>query len=124
VERALQLAARDGTIATREGFLAPVGQVACPVRNREGVTSATLRRPELLPPSEVQAAVLRFIETHVSATREETARAVARLLGFRATSRTLAERIERDIRLLLAEGRLTDANGKLRAADRPDNTLV
>ncbi len=114
VERALQLAERDGTIAASGGFFAPAGQAASPVRSREAVTSAALRRPELLPPREIQAAVLAFIESHVSATREETTRAVARLLGFRTTSRPLAERIEAELGALLQEARLTEANGKLR----------
>jgi very-short-patch-repair endonuclease len=55
------------------------------VRSRDGVSSANLRKPDLLPPSEIRAAILQLIEAAHGVGRRELPTAVARLLGFKST---------------------------------------
>lgn len=115
IDHALRHALRQGWVAASGRFFFQAGQTDFPIRNRENVGSRTLRRPELLPPQELDAAVLAFVRDHVSATVEETARGVARWLGFRSTSRPLKQRIEAQIRSLVAAGRLVQNGERLRS---------
>ena len=95
-----------------DGFLSIPGAQIKP-RNREKTASPTLRKPEYLPPSEVQAAIMVFVEAGHGARRDELLNAVARFLGFGVTGSTLRGLIEGQIDLLLTSGRLILQNGWL-----------
>jgi hypothetical protein len=56
------------------------------VRNRSGVESNTLRKPEILPPEEVRVAIAEVVEENYGAERDQLVQAVARLFGFGSTS--------------------------------------
>jgi very-short-patch-repair endonuclease len=98
-----------------DGFLSLPGAVV-PVRNREDVDSATLRKPDMLPPSEIRGAILALIDTHHGATLEETPIAVARILGFKTTSGPLRAVIEAQIARLVQLGAIQETEGMLRRA--------
>jgi hypothetical protein len=76
------------------------------VRDRSLVRSASLRRPEMLPPTEIQAAILQVTGSHYGASPGEIALQVGRLLGFQATGARLRTLIETEVERLLASGRL------------------
>lgn len=59
------------------------------IRDRSDVESATLRKPEMLPPAEVRAALLHVVGSHAGVTEDEAINAAARMLGFRVTTSAL-----------------------------------
>jgi very-short-patch-repair endonuclease len=85
------------------------------VRNRANVTSPTLRKPNHLPPTEIRAAILSILDASHGATRSEIPAAVARLLGFQATSAQLKAVIESQIDTLVRAGKIEESNGLLKA---------
>jgi hypothetical protein len=76
------------------------------VRSRGDVESNTLRKPEILPPEEVMAAIVQLVEENYGAERDQLVQAVARLFGFAATSAQLREVVERALTDLLDSSRL------------------
>jgi hypothetical protein len=100
--RAIDAAARSGRLRCEAGFATPAAMAAPPVRSRDMVTSANLRRPEMLPPSEIREAILRLAGDHVGLGREELATMVARALGFRSTGAKLREAIDGAAEALIA----------------------
>lgn len=91
-----------------------------PIRNRENVSSPSLRQADRLPPAELRAAVLAVVQAHRGAPADEVAVEVTRLLGFRQTGPQLRETVLREIERLTDSTRLEVRNGKLypsRAAD-------
>ena len=114
VGAAIELAENSGTIDSEDDFYWLPEQAKFPLRNRDRVESSGLKKPEMLPPRELQSGIREFVEKHVSTTPEETARAIGRLLGFRTTSRQLRESIEDEIDALIARSELVPENGLLR----------
>jgi very-short-patch-repair endonuclease len=96
------------------GFLSIEGELIA-VRNRENVRSPSLRKPEMLPPAEIQAAILALLTAHHGATREEIPTAVARIFGFRATSSALRETILGQLTALRKSGAVELHNGLLKS---------
>jgi hypothetical protein len=90
------------------------GRTIIPIRSREDVGSASLRKPEMLPPQEIDAAILKFIEAHISSTLEETARGIARILGFRSTSQQLRGLIESRVEFHILSRRVSRDGNVLR----------
>ena len=60
----------------------------------------------MLPPAEIQAAILQVTGSHYGATSGEIALEVGRLLGFQAAGARLRALIEAEALRLLASGRL------------------
>ena len=114
VDAAIEYAKHAGAISAENDFYWHSERTEFPVRNRDRVESSGLKKPEMLPPRELQSGICEFVENHVSATAEETARAIGRMLGFRTTSRQLRERIVEKIDDLVAQGELLLENGLLR----------
>ena len=84
------------------------------VRNRESVRSTSLRKPDLLPPQELRAAIESVVHAHHGASAREIVTTVSRLLGFKATSSALSEAISGQIESLRSAGRLVDQDGLFR----------
>lgn len=87
VARAASMAARRGLLEGGPFYTTP-GQASV-VRDRSAVTSGTLRKPEMLPPSEIDLAILEIVEANYGAGRAELVQAVSRAFGFSATSAQL-----------------------------------
>ena len=96
-----------------DGFLSVPG-IPTPVRNRENADSASLRKPDMLPPAEIRAAVLALIDAHHGATASEIPIAVSRMLGFKTTSGPLRTVIEAQISRLLRLNTIQESEGMLR----------
>jgi hypothetical protein len=113
VARALELLVSHQVCERAEGFLQVRGAPVV-VRNREEVASPGLRKPEMLPPMEIAAAILALVDAHHGATAEELPSAVARVLGFKTTSPPLRAAVESVSGDLQRRGVLADAGGMLR----------
>jgi len=83
------------------------------VRDRSQATSPSLRKPEMLPPSELRAALLAVVQQNLGADHEEAVTSVSRAVGFRATSAQLRVIIEEQARLLVQSGELLETEGRL-----------
>jgi very-short-patch-repair endonuclease len=104
VQTAIRAAKRKKEIAGGPFYVVP-GQ-AVYVRSRADVASNTLRKPETLPPEEIKVAIAEIVEENYGAERDKLVQAVARLLGFGATSAQLREVVEGALAELLDSGRL------------------
>ncbi len=101
---------------TREdGFLSIPG-VPVPIRNRQDVSSPGLRKPDMLPPAEIRAAILSLIDAHHGATANEIPVAVARIFGFKSTGRQLRSTIAAQTAKLLRQAVIEESNGMLKRA--------
>jgi hypothetical protein len=76
------------------------------VRDRSEIDSNTLRKPEYLPPEEVKVAISRVVTENFGAEQDQLIQAVARLLGFGATSTQLREVVGTALADLLDSGQL------------------
>lgn len=118
VQRGLDHSARGGILRIEGDFYSlPGGEVA--VRDRSAAASPSLRKPEMLPPSEIRRAILSLIEVNFGATSEEVALYVSRALGFKATSAQLRDVIEKQISVLFSTGTLRITDGVLSIAPPP-----
>jgi very-short-patch-repair endonuclease len=104
VKAAIKAAKRKGDIAGGPFYVVP-GQTVV-VRSRGDVESQTLRRPEILPPEEVMAAIVQVVEENYGAERDQLVQTVARLFGFSSTSSQLREVVEGALAELLESGSL------------------
>ncbi|HEV7368440.1 DUF3320 domain-containing protein [Arenibaculum sp.] len=119
VERGVQAACNAGVIVGDQGFLSMPG--TNPVaRDRCEVSSAGLRKPEMLPPAEIKAAALTFVTANLGATHEEVVMGVSRLFGFKATSAQLRQVLGTAVEAAVRDGMLV-AQGDLLTA-RTDAT--
>lgn len=87
-----------------------------PVRNRESVQSASLRKPEHLPPLEIRAAIEQVVVAHHGANERDIIMTVSRMLGFKATSGALRELIQSQISTLVSTGKLIQQDGLFKLA--------
>lgn len=94
ISRAVEAGIRSGLLRSDEDFVVHSNQTAVPIRNRVGVTAASLKRPEMIPPSEVRQTILHLAKEHVGVGRDELPLMVAKALGFKATGAKLKETIE------------------------------
>lgn len=94
VERGIEYLLKARAIADSYGFVSIAGQQIVTVRSRSATRSAGLRKPEFLPPVEIEEAVQRAVNRNIGSTREEVTTEVARKLGFGSTSAKLREAIE------------------------------
>ncbi|WP_244422349.1 DUF3320 domain-containing protein [Bradyrhizobium sp. ORS 285] len=104
VKAALNAAVAKEQIAGGPFYVVP-GQTIV-VRNREDVQSTTLRKPEMLPPEEIKAAIMQVVEQNFGAEEDQLIQAVARLFGFGTTSAALREAVQSSLKDLLDEGSL------------------
>ena len=85
------------------------------VRDRSNVRSSSLRKPDMLPPSEIRWAILQAVERNISLNDSACAIEVARMFGYKSTRADLRERVEAQAEELIASGRLErSGNGELR----------
>jgi very-short-patch-repair endonuclease len=115
IRKAVHLALKT---ATKKGLISNGPFFACPgtqprIRNRSNVNSPGLRKPEYLPPIEIEAALLSIVDQHFGASRDELVQATSRLLGFSATSAQLREVITQSVDRLLQAMVLEDQGGLL-----------
>ncbi|WP_223495536.1 DUF3320 domain-containing protein [Stenotrophomonas indicatrix] len=110
VDEGIRRAVEDGLVLQDGEFLLWPGR-GIRVRDRSSVQSLSLRRPELLPPMEMDAAILELVRENLGATLDEVALHVSRRLGFRTTSAQLRAALVGRTESLLACGALDLRNG-------------
>ena len=88
IERAVAISVSQGRMVREGGFLFEPGCTPT-VRDRSQVRSPGLRKPDMLPPTELRAAILQVVHANFGATPSQVALTVARDLGFKATSAQL-----------------------------------
>ncbi|OBV36702.1 DUF3320 domain-containing protein [Janthinobacterium psychrotolerans] len=120
VERAIDAAIRfDGMLMTERFLSLPDTVIA--IRDRGAVVSDTLRKPDMLPPQEIDVAILGALQKNYGAGLVEIAQYVARLFGFKATSPQLRETIRLRLDDLLLRG-LLQKNGEVFALRQQEST--
>lgn len=103
VTNAIEAALAHGRLRRADHFCSlPDGKVV--VRDRTAVRSATLRRPGMLPPAEVDAAILNIIDAHRGAATTDLATQVPKILGFASSSSQWRTIVERQLTLLQEAG--------------------
>ena len=117
VQDALRHAARKGSLLVEDNCYLLDG-VPVRVRDRSNAESRTLKKPELLPPQEIREAVVKLARESHGVRRIEVATAVARMLGFLATSQQLRDRIEQGIDVLIKDARLETDGDALTVRDQ------
>jgi very-short-patch-repair endonuclease len=115
VYSAIRIAVSSGECVLEEDCIALRGWPV-KVRDRSEAGSSTLRRPELLPPSEIRQAIRNVVSEHHGATADEVLRLVPRLFGFKATSEQLRNIVEAQITRLRQDGTLSESDGVLQTA--------
>ncbi|MEO1237169.1 MAG: DUF4011 domain-containing protein, partial [Planctomycetota bacterium] len=98
------------------GFLTMVGDAAAQlagVRSRSDVGSSGLRKPEMLPPTEVRLALREVVRVAIGVSREDAVIEASRLLGFASTRSSLREVMERELAGLVADGGVEERDGGL-----------
>jgi very-short-patch-repair endonuclease len=113
IAKAVEAGLRAGTLRADPDFVTHSRQAAVPVRRRSDVTSAALRRPEMIAPAELRQAVERLVAEHLGIRRDEVPLLVARALGFRTTSPKLKDTIEAIVARMLEEHAIRLRDGKL-----------
>ncbi len=112
IMKSLHWLTRQGTAIEEDDFYWLASQTDFPVRDRSEVESS-LRKPDMIPPRELQTGLEDFVRDHVAVSREEAARGVARMMGFRSTSPQFREVVEAIIDKLVTSNRLTERDGQL-----------
>lgn len=110
----VDLAVRKGSIQRVGDFLTIEGRLP-DLRDRSAVLSASLRKPEMLPPDEIAAGAVVLVRQNFGAEPDQLVTELARALGFKATSEVLRLRLLAGIDLARADGRLVEQNGLLQA---------
>ena len=95
IEEALAVAVHNGDIIQAGLFFQPDRQETIATRSRDEVYSRNLRKPDYLPPAEMQAALEAVIAAHLGISQDELSREVAKLFGFRSTSSQLNQILDR-----------------------------
>ncbi len=90
VRGAVDISIRMGRIVTKGDFLTVPGADVV-VRDRSEAGSLTLRRPDMLPPVEIEKAIIEVVSNNFGATEEQALQHVSRAFGFKATSAQLRE---------------------------------
>lgn len=112
VDEGINHAVRAGMIGREGEFLTWPGREIV-VRDRSEVVSTTLRRPELLPPMEIDVAIQHLVRENLGATLDEIALHVSRRLGYRTTSAQLRAALIVRAEALVAKGALELRGGVL-----------
>lgn len=110
VERAVDLCVRQRRLY-KEGWFYSIPGREPVVRDRSETRSATLRKPDALPPAEIQSALLSIISCNFGATEDQAVMAVSRAFGFKATSSQLREAIIEILEELITKEVLSRKDG-------------
>ena len=111
VESAIEFAVKFRGIERDGDFLSVPG---APVRVRDrNEASASLRLPERLPPSEIDAALVAVIRGGMGAKSDQAVIGASRMLGIKATSAQIRETIEAGIERLRAKGDIVEQHDML-----------
>ena len=83
------------------------------MRDRSEVTASNLKKPEMIPPSEVRQAIIYFIKEQIGLRREELPVMVSRVFGFKTTSPKVKELVEKTLISMHEAGDVVSRDDKL-----------
>lgn len=106
VGNAAEVAAKRGLLVGNPFYTLPNQPIL--VRDRSEVSSSSLRKPELLPPEEIGAALLKVVDDNFGASKVELVQAASRLFGFQALGPQLRVTLEENISRLVIAGKLLE----------------
>lgn len=89
--RALRALERSGTVKSEGAFWLGAESEVVVVRDRSQTESATLRKPEYLPPKEIAVAATQILKENIRVEEQELVVEIARRLGFHRTGQGLWE---------------------------------
>lgn len=113
VRKAVNRLAERDRIEQDGEFLQMPGQEII-VRDRSSAQSNSLRKPEMLPPSEIREAINLLIRSNHGVSEDEIAVGVGRMFGFRSTSKQLREAVNQEVESLLTSGLIVEHAGFLK----------
>ena len=113
VSNAIAVVVRSSWCHKEEDCLWISGQ-DIPIRNRSSVRSSSLRKPELIPPVELRAAIRAVVKASHGADEAMLTTTVARLMGFGQTTASLKTAIGEQIEKMVQKKELTCEDGVLR----------
>lgn len=105
VNGAINRSVRTAKLTAENDFIDIANRAVRAVRSRAD-TVVALRRPDMLPPSEVRHGFVKIVEIHHGITELEAINEVARAFGFAATSTQLRERFATVLREMVSNGQL------------------
>ena len=111
VSKALKFAAAAGWIHADGSFYTLAPLTHCAPRDRSDCRSITLRKPEMLPPIEIQTGLRTVIADHIGVEPPAAVVEVARMLGFQRTGVELQRVIDEQLREMLGHSVLLLRNG-------------
>ena len=88
------------------------GKGPTPIRDRTAAP-ASVRRPEMLPPTEIRELLSQLVELSAGVSRDELIPAAARHFGFKSTSKKLRDVLSREIDQMRDSGRLSEQSNSL-----------
>jgi len=106
-------AALEGQLEDQQKFYSLPELMGCSIRDRSDVASSSLRKPDMLPSAEIDAALVWVVETNHGVPWDDAVVEASRLFGFRVTTAGLCDVFDRQVDRLLAAGTLKDRNGTL-----------
>jgi very-short-patch-repair endonuclease len=113
VSKAVDAGIRSGALRAEMDFVTHGQQTVVPVRNRSEVALANVKKPEMIPPSEVRQAIRYLVTEHVGLRREELPLLVGKALGFRAASAKLKDLIDKVLATMLENAEVASRDQKL-----------
>ncbi len=112
IEEAINHLANLGKLS-KDGEFVVLPKADIPIRSREGVQSSSLRKPELLPPAEVEKAIIAVVMVHHGIAPRDLVKEASLLFGFKSTSAKLRSSIQKIIENLVSQGIVESRNGRL-----------
>jgi very-short-patch-repair endonuclease len=106
VKSALIHAVKEKKIVKYDAFYC-THDTAITARNRSNVEMSILKKPDMIAPAEIGAAIIAVIQSSYGIDAESIPALAARLLGFQSTSPQLREMIEAQIAAMVKGGELT-----------------
>ena len=116
VAQSIDIAVKTERVALSGEFLSAPGQRPSP-RDRSNVVAIALRKAEMLPPDEIEAAVRQLIQRSLGATRDQVIQAVSRGFGIRSTSSQIRGTIEQAVDMMITRRQLKEVAGLLTMID-------
>jgi very-short-patch-repair endonuclease len=116
IRKAADLLTESGKIHQDGEFLLMPDQEIT-VRDRSSAQSTSLMKTEMLPPMEIQAAIMHIIKANHGVSEEEIAVGVGRMLGFRSTSQQLKTIVTQEVQSLLTSDRIIEHAGFLKLTE-------
>ncbi len=114
VSKGLSIARKNGIVAHGPFYALATNEIR--VRDRANTSSPGLRKPDHLPPAEIEVAIISLVDRNFGASNDELVTATSRALGYSATSAHLRAVIEHVITDLLESGRLFEQDNVYRTA--------